>query len=116
MAEADTASLNLYLPGHLVRALKAHARSQRVPMGQVVDRWLTELPAYAAELVRQDRLNLPQVSSDQQRLLVRVSPGSRDNLNQQAVALRVTLGEPSLTARRLLRGLIEQRLQALGKL
>lgn len=116
MAQADTASLNLYLPGHLARALKQYARDQRLPVGRVVDGWLSTLPEYAAWLARQDRLNLPQVSSSQQRLLIRVGAQSREALNTQTRALRVSLDETSLTGRRVLRGLIEERLQALGKL
>lgn len=115
MAEACTAGVALYLPAYLASCLRGHATAQRRTIAGTVEGWLLELPSRLSELAAITP-DLPRSSPEHKRVLVYVTPEARRRLNESAAALARLLGDETITARRLSRWLVEERLQALGEL
>ncbi|GGL15582.1 hypothetical protein [Deinococcus radiotolerans] len=116
MAEARRAGVNLHLPKYLAGRLQAYAVAQRQEVGEIIEAWLEDLPDMVEQLAGRGDVALPVVSPDQPRLLVRLTDAGRGRLNDQAARLERLLGGEDVSARRLARWLIEERLQALGEL
>lgn len=115
MAETRTAGVGLYLPAYLSGCLQGYAIAQRRTIASIVEEWLLALPERLPELAAMTP-DLPRPSTGQKRVLVNVTPEARRRLNESAAALGRALGDETITARRLSRWLVEERLQALGEL
>lgn len=116
MAAARSAGLNVYLPAYLAERLKGYARRCRLSLSAIVESWLEDADVESLEASWGPDFRLPAVGVAQIRLALRITPEARHNLNLAAQGLQAALGGETVSARRLVRWLVEYRLQALGEL
>lgn len=115
MGEARHSRVKVHLTTYVSSCLDAVAARQGKRVGELLDEWLMDLPADVEGLIRTGR-SLPAVSTDQELVTLRVTATARGRLNEQAARLAVFTADESVSARRLVRWLIEERLQTLGEL